>query len=160
MEEDEVVESGCIFLLLREGDFFGFRYFLKLLLPFGLEFFFAHETIVLDSNIECKGRTVPADPNFLIDFPQRPLELLFVKIGEIGGNKLYKDIAEFLQFFFVFLAVEFKGIVHDIAVVEGGNCDVALFGGFLLILEVGEVCLHIRYILIKDVIMIPFSYER
>ena len=134
VEEDEVVESGWIFLLLWEGDFFGFRYFLELLLPFGLEFFFAHKAIVFNSNMDSKGRAVSAHSDFLINFSQRPLEFLFIKIGEIGRNKLYKDVAELLQFFFIFLAVELKGIVHDITVIEGGNCDMTLFRGFFLIL--------------------------
>ena len=134
---------------MGEGDFFSFRYFLELLFPFGLELFFAHEAIVFDSNMDSKGRTVPTHSDFLINFPQRPLELFLIKIGEIGRNKLYKDVAELLQFFFVFLTVELKRIVHDIAVVKGGNCDVTLFGGFLLILEVSDVCLHIRYIFNK-----------
>ena len=84
--------------------------------------------------MDSKGRAVSAHSDFLINFSQRPLEFLFIKIGEIGRNKLYKDVAELLQFFFIFLTVELKGIVHDITVIEGGNCDMTLFRGFFLIL--------------------------
>jgi hypothetical protein len=81
------------------------------------------------TNMERKGRAISANSNLLIDFTHMPGKLL--RIGRyVERYNCQKKLTDLLKLFFVLLAVELERVVHNIAVIEGGDGDrLLLFAG-------------------------------
>jgi hypothetical protein len=89
--------------------------------PLGLEFLLVHESIVFNADVDSKGRAVPTNSYLLVDFSHSPCELFLFEVGKVEREQPNEDLADLNQLFFKVLAVEFKGVIHDITVVESGN---------------------------------------
>ena len=153
MEKHEIVETSCILFLFCERHFFCSRYFFKLFVPFLFKFFFVHKSIIFDTHIQCKCRTVSSDSNFLINFSKWPFEFSFIKIGNICWYNFNKKVAEFTKFLLILLTIEFKWIIHDVAIVESSNSDRFFFFIWFLIGKRCQVCFHYRYIFVVIIIL-------
>lgn len=120
MIKDEIVQPCSLSFSLCVRYFLDQRELVEYLVPLGLEFLLSHEPIVLDTDIKSKGRTVPAYSDLLVNFSHPPRELLLFEVGEVKREQPHEDLADLNQLFFEVLAVEFEGVIHDVAVVESG----------------------------------------
>lgn len=95
-----------------------------------LELLTVHEGVVLDADLKGEGRAVPASAYLLVYFAHAPGELLFFEIWEVFGDHPQENLTDLFQFLGVVFAVELKGVVHDVAVVEGGHRNRSMLHGF------------------------------
>lgn len=57
---------------------------MKICFPFLFKLFFAHETLIFDSNFKFKCGAEPTNPDFLINFSYIPLEFFRVSWDILG----------------------------------------------------------------------------
>lgn len=123
VEEDEIVETRGVAFGLAVLYSLGGWEVVEDIVPALFELLSVHEGIVADADVRGEGWTVPASAYLLVDFAHVPGEVLGVKIWVVLRDDFEEDLADGLQFLGVVLAVELEGVVHDVAVVEGGRYD-------------------------------------
>ena len=93
----------------------------EILVPLVFKLLPGEEVAISDASLKEEGRTVPSNPDFLINFPHGPLELALLVVWEVVMHQPHEDVADGGKLPLELLAVELEGVVHYVTVVESGH---------------------------------------